>query len=210
MTAGPGSPGTGPRRYQPAVTASFGTSRAPVRVRPRSTRPVVCTPIAGTSRATGFRRSARRTVAEPASPAASACVVGGALHATTPASSPASSRAGSAVRAPARRTLRSAIRRVTPGLHTPDRLHLHLLAGRAEAVLAGDAVLVGVELVRVALVGVQRGLRIGLVREAAAVAVVGTRRRPAAAGVPGGVGPRGIARDRRRRGGRRGRGRVGR
>ena len=51
MTAGPSSPGVGPRSNQPAVTASAGTSISPVGVSARSIRPLTRTPIDGTSSA---------------------------------------------------------------------------------------------------------------------------------------------------------------
>src|SRR4051794_5790176 len=211
MTAGPASPGTGPSPYQPAVTASAGTSILPVGVRPRWVRPVVCTPMAGTSRIFGV--ASARTTACPvvARPEA----VGSPPHPTAPVRSRAASSAQRAAGRHAEpgaagRWARSAIDGVATGVHAAGGDHLDLLVRRAEAVLAGDAVVVGVEVVRVLRVGIQGGLRVGLRGEVAAVAVVAAR--TAGAGATGRVVPRAraaVARRRRGDGGGRGRGRRG-
>src|SRR4051794_39429709 len=130
MTAGPGSPGTGPRPYQPAVTASAGTSIFPAGVRPRWTRSVVRTPMEGTSRVFGVESA--RTTACPAATLPEA--VDASLHATAPdRPRTASSTPRTAVRRAdlgvAGRSGRSAIDGVATGVHTAGRDHLDLLVG---------------------------------------------------------------------------------
>src|SRR3954452_6417274 len=167
-TAGPTSPGTGLRANQPAVAASFGTSNAPDGVSPRPTRPVVCTPMAGTSRATGVLRARTVVVAGAADGAAgpgagAAAVSAGGADDPAPAlwPHPATTRR-SRIAATRGAHGRSRIGRPSAGVDAAAGMHLDLLARIAEVVFAGDPVDVRVEVVGVAQVGLERGLGIGL------------------------------------------------
>jgi hypothetical protein len=65
--------------------------------------------------------------------------------------------------------------RISAGVDATDRLHLDLLAALAEVLLAGDPVVVGVEVLQVARPRLERGLRCGLGAEVGAVAVLAGR-----------------------------------